>query len=34
METISGPAGRMFLEDPYGLHRGTVPITAPRLMAW
>ena len=34
METISGPAGTMFLEDPYGLHRGPVPLTAPRFMAW
>ncbi len=34
METISGRAGTMFLEDPYGLHRGPVPIAAPRLMAW
>jgi hypothetical protein len=34
METIEGPAGTMFLEDPYGLHRGPVPVAAPRLMAW
>jgi hypothetical protein len=34
VETISGPAGTMFLEDPYGLHRGPVPTAAPRLMAW
>ena len=34
MEKIEGPAGTMFLEDPYGLHRGPVPTAGPRLMAW
>ena len=34
MNTIVGLAGTMFLEDPYGLHRGAMPVAAPRLMAW
>ena len=30
--TITGPAGKGFVEDPFGFHMGTVPNKAPRLM--
>ena len=30
--TLTGPAGSGFVEDPFGFHMGTVPVTAPRLM--
>jgi hypothetical protein len=32
--TLQGPAGMTFFEDAYGLHRGRLPLTKPRLMAW
>jgi len=30
--TITGPAGTCFLADTYGIHRGAVPVSRPRLM--
>ncbi len=30
--TLTGPAGSGFVEDPFGFHMGTVPVTRPRLM--
>ncbi len=30
--TLTGPAGSGFVEDPFGFHMGTVPVTKPRLM--
>jgi len=33
VETVSGPAGTVVLEDTFGLHKGEVP-EAPRLLAW
>jgi hypothetical protein len=33
VETVSGPAGTVVLEDTFGLHKGEVP-KAPRLLAW
>jgi len=33
IETVSGPAGTVVLEDTFGLHKGEVP-KVPRLLAW
>lgn len=33
-QEIIGPAGTAFMIDTFGLHRGLVPRTRPRLMAW
>jgi hypothetical protein len=34
VETIRGPAGTVFIEDPTGVHRGLAPKTGPRLLLW
>lgn len=33
-QEITGPAGTAFMIDTFGLHRGLVPRTGPRLMLW